>query len=149
MSIRPEALEPSAQGHHVEVSVEVLHSPPHSSADRLLYIYFITVQNLGQHPVQLLERHWEITDGDGSLKVVDGEGVIGQQPVIPPGERFIYNSAVSVRVPDGLMRGHYTFVTDMGERFRVDVPAFALYTPDGWTSSERITGGPSNPRMLN
>ena len=149
MSIRPEPVEPSAGRNRVEVSVEVLHSPPHSTADRLVYIYFITVHNLGENTVQLLERHWEITDGDGSVQVVDGEGVIGQQPVIPPGERFIYNSAASVRVPDGSMRGHYTFAADAGERFNVAIPAFRLYTPEGWTSSERVSLERSKPRMLN
>ncbi len=148
MSIRPEPVEPPTQRNRVEVSVEVLHSPPHSSRDRLLYVYFITVYNIGVNTVQLLDRHWEITDGDGSVQVVDGEGVIGQQPVIAPGEKFIYHSAVSVRLPDGVMRGHYGFAADTGERFSADVPAFRLYVPEGWTSDGR-TAKASEPRMLN
>jgi ApaG protein len=146
MSIRPEPTEPSAQRNRLEITVEVLHSPPHSTPNKLFYIYFITIHNTGVNTVQLLRRHWDIRDGDGSEQVVDDEGVIGQQPVIAPGEKFIYNSGVPVRLPPGVMGGYYTLKSDTGEHFRADIPAFTLYVPEGWTASQN---GPLPGRVLN
>lgn len=149
MSIHPESTAPQAERNRVEISVEVLHSPPHSLPGRLFYLYFITVENLGQNTVQLLERHWEIRDGDGIEQVVDGEGVIGQQPVIAPGEKFIYHSGTQLRVPPGSMRGYYTFASETNERFRVNIPEFTLYVPEGWTSPESPDAKRSPGRVLN
>lgn len=137
MSIRPEPVEQAAPRNRLEISVEVLHSPPHSSPGKLFYIYFITIHNTGVNTVQLLRRHWDIRDGDGSVQVVDDEGVIGQQPTIAPNEKFVYHSGVLMRLPPGVMRGYYSFVSDTGEHFRADVPEFTLYIPEGWTSPEQ------------
>jgi ApaG protein len=141
-------VEPSSVSsrNRVEVSVEVIHSPSHSGPRQLFYIYFITVRNLGSNRVQLLRRHWDIRSGDGGAQTVDDEGVIGQQPVIVPGEKFLYNSGVPVRLPPGVMRGYYTFKSDTGEHFRADIPEFVLYVPDGWTAPK---SGPVSGRVLN
>ncbi len=146
MSIRPEPTDQTAPRNQLEITVEVLHSPPHSTPKNLFYIYFITIHNTGVNTVQLLRRHWDIRDGDGSEQVVDDEGVIGQQPVIAPGEQFVYNSGVPVRLPPGVMRGYYTFKSDTGEHFRADIPEFTLYVPDGWTAPQT---GPVLGRLLN
>lgn len=126
----------------VEVSVEVIHSPAHSRPGQLFYVYFITVRNVGSNRVQLLRRHWDIRSDDGQAHTVDDEGVIGQQPVLEPGEEFNYNSGVPISRAPGVMGGFYTFqALDAGsdvasqefigsEFFRVPIANFDLYDPN-------------------
>jgi ApaG protein len=140
MSIRLEAVE-----NQVEVTVEVIHSPAHSRPGGLFYIYFITIKNTGTNTVRLLRRHWDVFDGDGSHQTVDDDGVVGQQPVLKAGEHFTYNSGVPIRQAPGRMGGYYTFTAvDSGHQFRVPIPEFVLYLPEGWSGSS----SPSN-RVLN
>lgn len=115
----------------VEVSVETAFVPERSNAYRStwFYAYRISLRNAGDRPVQLLDRRWEITDAIGRGEVVEGSGVIGQQPRLGCGDRFSYVSFCPLPTPHGSMRGHYGFVDDDGNRFLVEIPPFALVQP--------------------
>jgi len=123
------------------VNVDVLttylarHSRP---ADRqYAFAYTITISNGSEVPVQLLSRHWVITDADGDVQEVRGEGVVGEQPVIQPGSFFRYTSGATLPTPVGFMQGSYTMIvlddedTDPGAlpAFEVPIRAFTLHTP--------------------
>lgn len=99
--------------------------------DRYFWAYTIEIVNLGPETVQLKNRHWKITDGRGQMQEVRGPGVVGEQPVLPPGGRFEYTSGVPLTTPAGVMVGTYEMVTDSGERFDIAVPAFSLDSPHG------------------
>jgi len=99
--------------------------------DRYFWAYTIEIVNTGADTVQLRSRHWKITDGRGNLQEVRGPGVVGEQPVLQPGQRFEYTSGVPLTTPTGLMVGTYQMVTEAGERFDADVPAFSLDSPHG------------------
>lgn len=98
-------------------------------ADRYVFAYHITVRNTGKVTAQLLTRHWVITDAEGSVQEVRGEGVIGQQPVLRPGERFEYTSGCTIATPVGTMKGSYQMVAENGTRFDATVPEFTLAMP--------------------
>ena len=95
-----------------------------------MWAYRIRIENLGREPVQLLRRTWHITDAHGRTQSVKGAGVIGQQPVLEPGESFEYTSGTPLETPSGFMVGTYHMVaTDSGEAFDVAIPAFSLDSP--------------------
>jgi ApaG protein len=96
---------------------------------RYFWAYRIEIANQGQETVQLLSRHWIITDGDGKIQEVRGEGVVGEQPTLAPGASFTYTSGCPLSTPQGIMTGTYLFTTDQGEAFTVTIPAFSLDTP--------------------
>jgi len=116
----------------IEVTVEPNFVPEQSSADRSRYFwsYTIVITNSGEETVQLKTRHWIITDGAGRSQEVRGEGVVGEQPVLEPGERFEYTSGVPLQTPSGFMTGSYQMVTEDGEPFEIDIPAFSLDSPN-------------------
>ena len=87
------------------------------------------IENHGDETVQLLNRHWQITDADGNLQEVRGEGVVGKQPVLQPGEAFEYASGTPLTTPSGIMVGTYHMKSKNGEDFDVDIPAFSLDSP--------------------
>ena len=95
------------------------------------WAYTITLTNLGPETVQLKTRHWRITDAHGRLQEVRGAGVVGEQPVIKPGENFEYTSGVPLPTSSGFMVGSYGMVTEAGEPFDIDIPAFSLDLPQG------------------
>ena len=95
------------------------------------WAYTIDITNLGAETVQLKTRHWIITDGTGRKQEVRGEGVVGEQPVLAPGERFEYTSGVPLPTASGIMTGRYQMVSETGERFEIDVPTFSLDSPEG------------------
>ncbi|MFG1359814.1 Co2+/Mg2+ efflux protein ApaG [Xanthobacter pseudotagetidis] len=97
---------------------------------RYFWAYTIEVTNLGTETVQLKARHWTITDANGRTEEVHGPGVVGEQPVLPPGGRFEYTSGVPLTTATGIMSGRYDMVTEGGEAFSVEVPAFSLDVPD-------------------
>lgn len=103
-----------------------------SDPDRSRYVfaYTITIRNVGDVAGTLLRRHWWVTDAQGEVQEVEGPGVVGQQPRIPPGESFQYTSAALLATPVGAMHGHYEFSRDDGARFDVQIPAFSLSVPD-------------------
>jgi ApaG protein len=116
----------------IEVTVEPNFVPEQSSADRSRYFwsYTIVITNSGDETVQLKTRHWIITDASGRQQEVKGEGVVGEQPTLAPGERFEYTSGVPLSTASGFMTGRYQMVSASGERFEIDVPTFSLDSPD-------------------
>jgi ApaG protein len=98
-------------------------------SDRWVFVYTVIIANEGQEPVQLLTRHWIITDAAGETHEVNGPGVVGQQPVLEPGQSFDYTSGCPLSTPFGSMRGTYQMVTAAGERFDVQVATFEMKAP--------------------
>lgn len=94
-----------------------------------VWAYHVRIVNDGTETVQLLSRHWRITDGSGALQEVRGPGVVGAQPVLQPGETFEYTSGTPLRTPSGIMVGSYEMTTRAGRRFAIDIPAFSLDSP--------------------
>ena len=115
----------------IEVTVEPNFMPERSSEAELRYFwsYTIVITNAGPETVQLRTRHWIITDATGRTQEVRGEGVVGEQPTLGPGERFQYTSGVPLPTSSGFMTGRYQMVTDRGERFEIDIPTFSLDSP--------------------
>jgi ApaG protein len=93
-----------------------------------VWAYTIEIENLGAHPVRLMKRRWIITDAQGLSREVRGDGVVGQQPLIAPGESFTYTSSAALSTPYGMMYGAFTMVDDAGA-FDADIPAFPLEAP--------------------
>lgn len=117
----------------IEVTVEPNFMPERSSAEhsRYFWSYTIVITNTGDETVQLRRRHWIITDAAGRRQEVRGEGVVGEQPVLAPGERFQYTSGVPLATASGFMTGRYQMVGEAGEKFEIDVPTFSLDSPQG------------------
>jgi ApaG protein len=114
--------------HAIEVTVTPRFMPERSSPDNGYYFwaYTIAITNRGTETVQLKTRHWKITDAHGRLQEVRGAGVVGEQPVLRPGETFEYTSGVPLPTPSGFMRGTYGMVTMAGRSFDIEIPAFSL-----------------------
>ena len=115
----------------VRVSVVSEYAPERSqpSDDRWFFLYTITITNTGTETVQLVSRHWIITDANGQVEEVRGPGVVGQQPVLAPGETFTYTSGCPLTTSFGKMEGTYQMVTRGGETFDVKIAAFTLSEP--------------------
>jgi ApaG protein len=113
----------------VRVRPEYLPDQSDEEARRWVWAYSIEIENRGRETVQLLGRHWIITDGMGRVEEVKGLGVVGKQPILRPGERFDYTSGCPLATPSGMMVGSYVMVTDSGERFDISIPAFSLDLP--------------------
>ena len=96
---------------------------------RFVWAYQVRIENRGQETVQLLNRYWHITDAGGKVLEVRGPGVVGEQPVLGPGQVFEYTSGTPLGTPSGIMAGTYEMTTDDGERFEVAIPAFSLDSP--------------------
>lgn len=114
----------------IHISVEVVYAKCHSRPGQHVFVYFITLENRGHETVQLLSREWFIYDGNGEVGHVLGEGVVGEQPILEPGQCYQYNSFCPIAHPPGSMQGYYTFQNTLGELFRVEIPAFALRLPE-------------------
>ncbi|MEK0081905.1 Co2+/Mg2+ efflux protein ApaG [Benzoatithermus flavus] len=116
----------------IQVSVEPFYLAEQSEPEkeRWVFGYRVLIENRGSEPVQLLTRHWRITDGRGRMVEVRGEGVVGEQPRLEPGESFQYTSGTPLPTPSGIMVGSYQMVTDGGERFDIAIPAFSLDAPE-------------------
>src|SRR5580704_3718653 len=112
----------------IEVTVEPNFLPERSSPERSRYFwsYTIVITNTGNETVQLRTRHWIITDASGRRQEVRGEGVVGEQPVLAPGEHFEYTSGVPLSTASGIMAGRYQMVSESGERFEIEVPTCSL-----------------------
>jgi ApaG protein len=113
------------------VSVRTRFVPKRSNPadDEYLFAYTIQVANSGEVRARLLSRHWVITDGNGHVEEVRGPGVVGEQPLLSPGESFEYTSACPLPTPYGTMRGSYQCEADDGTRFEVPIPEFVLSMP--------------------
>jgi ApaG protein len=105
----------------------VEHSDP--DAEKYVFAYTVTIRNTGEHTAQLISRHWIITDGNNAVEEVRGAGVVGEQPVLKPGEAFEYTSGCPLPTPVGSMRGSYQCVADDGTAFEAPIPEFVLSTP--------------------
>ena len=99
------------------------------AANRYVFAYHITIRNRSEQTVQLLTRHWIITDAEENVQEVRGEGVIGQQPVLRPGEAFEYTSGCSIATPVGTMKGSYFMQADDGRQFDAPIAEFTLAMP--------------------
>ncbi|MFY9628295.1 MAG: Co2+/Mg2+ efflux protein ApaG [Methylocystis sp.] len=97
--------------------------------DHYFWSYTIEIANLGRVRVQLISRHWIIIDANGRREEVRGPGVVGEQPVLEPGETFRYASGCPLSTPSGIMQGSYRMVTAAGESFDVEIPTFSLDSP--------------------
>lgn len=95
-----------------------------------VFSYTVTIRNDGDQPARLLTRHWIITDGDGQVQEVRGDGVIGEQPHLQPGEGFQYTSGTFMNTPVGTMHGSYQMISDDGEAFDAEIPSFTLSVPN-------------------
>ena len=116
----------------IAVSVEPTYQDARSSPERSQYFwsYRVVIENQGRETVQLLNRHWMITNARGELHEVKGPGVVGEQPVLKPGESFEYTSGVPINTPSGMMGGAYQMETETGERFDIEIPTFSLDLPN-------------------
>ena len=114
--------------HAFQVEVEPRYLPEQSAPEQGLwsFAYTITIRNTGEVPAQLISRHWVITNELGETEEVKGLGVVGQQPLLRPGESFEYTSGCRLRTASGTMHGSYFCVAEDGERFEVDIPPFVL-----------------------
>ena len=98
--------------------------------DHYVFSYTVTIRNNGSSPAKLLTRHWIITDGDGQVQEVKGDGVIGEQPHLQPGEGFQYTSGTFMNTPFGTMHGSYQMIADNGETFDAKIPTLSLIVPN-------------------
>lgn len=113
----------------IKVEPDYLEDESEPAEDRFVWAYTVEIENQGDEPVQLMTREWHITDARGRTEIVRGEGVVGEQPVIKPGERFRYTSGAPLSTPSGFMSGQYIMRSRAGESFATPIPAFALDTP--------------------
>jgi len=113
---------------NIEVTVTPRYLPERSAPgdDEYFWAYKVTITNRGTDSAQLMTRYWRITDAQGRVQEVRGAGVVGEQPVIAPGETFEYTSGVPLPTPSGFMTGRYGMAGIAGERFEIDIPAFSL-----------------------
>jgi len=116
----------------IAVSVEPAYLEARSSPESAQYFwaYRVTIENRGQETVQLLSRHWMITNARGELTEVKGPGVVGEQPVLKPGESYEYSSGAPLNTPSGMMGGAYRMESESGERFDIEIPTFSLDRPN-------------------
>lgn len=98
--------------------------------NRYLFSYTIKIRNLGQGSAKLLRRYWLITDANGKQYRIEGEGVIGTQPIIAAHDEYTYSSGTIIETPIGIMQGHYVMENDQGETFQADIPPFRLAIPN-------------------
>ena len=121
----------STPNHKIRVDVETNYVEEQSDPKerRFVFAYTITLRNEGQMPAKLLTRHWIITDADGKVQEVRGDGVVGEQPHLKPGQGFRYSSGTMIATPVGAMQGTYQMVSDDGERFDAPIPPFRLAMP--------------------
>jgi ApaG protein len=117
------------RGVTVRVSVSFLPEQSEPGRGRWFWAYHVRIENAGPATVQLLTRHWIITDGRGARHAVEGEGVVGEQPVIQPGGSFDYVSGCPLATPTGRMEGSYHMIGEDGSAFDVAIPRFALVAP--------------------
>lgn len=127
----------SEQGHYVQttnaitVTVEPVFLDDQSSPgnNHFVWAYHVRIENNGSETVQLLSRYWQITDAKGRVQEVRGDGVVGEQPVLSPGDHFEYTSGTPLQTSSGIMVGTYYMLTQAGKRLEVEVPAFSLDSP--------------------
>ncbi len=115
----------------INISIRTIYLPDQSSeeADRHVFAYTITIANTGTVASQLISRHWIINNGDGTIQEVRGLGVVGEQPLLKPGDSFEYTSGTVISTPVGSMKGSYQMAAEDGVHFDVAIPEFILSVP--------------------
>jgi ApaG protein len=113
----------------IDVDTRYLDEQSEPEQDRYVFAYTIHIRNRGTVPARLLGRHWVITDANGHVREVSGEGVVGEQPWLQPGEDFTYTSGAVLETQLGTMQGRYDMIADDGTRFDAPIPAFTLSIP--------------------
>lgn len=119
------------QDYNIKVAAQSFYIEEQSDPeqDRYVFAYTITIRNEGSIPAKLLTRHWIITDSNGQVEEVRGDGVVGEQPYLRPGEGFQYTSGAVLKTPVGSMKGSYQMLADDGITFDAEIPAFTLSVP--------------------
>jgi ApaG protein len=125
----PAAYEARTRGVVVRVSPSYLPGQSEPEKSRWVWAYTIEIENLGDRTLKLISRRWLITDGQGRTQEVKGLGVVGEQPVLKPGESFRYTSGCPLSTPTGMMVGSYLMAPVDGESFEAEIPAFSLDLP--------------------
>jgi ApaG protein len=120
----------STRGIAVSVEPTYLEARSTPESSQYFWAYRVVIENQGPETVQLLSRHWMITNARGELTEVKGAGVVGQQPVLKPGESFEYTSGAPLNTPSGMMGGAYEMESAGGERFNIEIPTFSLDRPN-------------------
>lgn len=120
---------PAAHKIRIEVETSYLREQSDPREQRYVFSYTITIRNEGGLPATLLTRHWKITDANGAVKEVRGEGVVGEQPHLEPGQGFRYSSGAVLETPVGTMQGSYQMVDGEGRQFDAPIPLFRLAMP--------------------
>ncbi|PKM12688.1 MAG: Co2+/Mg2+ efflux protein ApaG [Gammaproteobacteria bacterium HGW-Gammaproteobacteria-3] len=113
----------------VEATPHFIEAQSSPDQNRYVFAYCISITNTGEVPATLLSRHWQITDANGKVQEVSGEGVIGEKPYLKPGETFRYTSGAMIETPVGVMQGKYTLRSDEGDQFKATIPKFTLSIP--------------------
>ncbi len=122
---------PNQEKYRIEIQPVPQFIPEQSDPDdsRYVFAYTITIRNCGELPAQLIARHWIITDANNEVQEVRGLGVVGNQPLLKPGESFEYSSGCALATPVGTMKGSYQMVGEDGTRFEAEIPEFVLAIP--------------------
>ena len=113
----------------IEVATNYVDDQSEPDVGRYVFAYTITIENIGDLPARLLSRHWVITDANGKVQEVTGDGVVGEQPHLNPGESFRYSSGAVLETPVGAMQGSYHMEADNGTNFEAPIPPFTLAVP--------------------
>jgi ApaG protein len=113
----------------IHVATQYVDDQSEPDIDRYVFAYTITIENLSELPAQLLSRHWVITDANGKVQEVSGDGVVGEQPKLGPGETYRYSSGAVLETPVGAMQGRYRMQADDGIDFDAPIPPFTLAVP--------------------
>lgn len=113
----------------VTVTPSFLEEESSPEKGRYFWAYTVEIVNQGRQTVRLRSRYWHIRDGEGRVQEVRGDGVVGKQPLLRPGERFEYTSGCPLETPQGIMAGHYDMEAEDGTSFEVEIPAFSLDSP--------------------
>ncbi|MBX2806892.1 MAG: Co2+/Mg2+ efflux protein ApaG [Hyphomicrobiales bacterium] len=121
--------ETTTQGISVRVEPSFVEDESTPVRDQYFWAYTVEIYNGGAETVKLVSRYWLITDAFGRSQEVRGPGVVGEQPVLEPGESFRYTSGAPLKAPSGIMQGHYVMETEDAESFEVKIPAFSLDSP--------------------
>lgn len=128
----PTLYEAMTRGIRISVTPDFLEEESEPTDDHYVWAYTVRIDNASDEIVTLRARVWHITDSDGQTVTVTGDGVVGEQPVLRPGDAFEYTSGTPLCTPSGLMHGQYAMETEGGERFDAQIPAFSLDSPHDW-----------------
>jgi ApaG protein len=114
----------------IQVHSKYIEEQSHPDLNRYVFAYMVTIKNLSQQEVQLLSRFWLITDANGKEIRVEGEGVVGEKPIIAPNDDYTYTSGSAIETPLGVMEGHYVMIDEAGDEFTVAIDPFRLSIPN-------------------